>query len=87
LWYFEDLQLGPFGEIQGCGCLYAKYFEVVENANLTNRERTVLADEMDKALGDNDIYSVECPNTRANRRKAYNALVRATKKALKVDIV
>ncbi len=84
---FEDLQLGPYGDIQGCGCLMAKFAELQSNAELTVGESINLEVELAKQLGSNYyVYSRTCPNTLSNRRKAYNALVRATKKALNVTI-
>ena len=83
---FEDLQLGPYGTSRGCGCLAAKIAEVSRNAGDFYIN---LAEAMVARLG-RDEYSrlvrIGCPNTVANRRKAYQALERATEEVYGVDI-
>jgi len=75
---FSDLQLGPLGEINGCGCLETKRDEIIKNSDMGYEECERFDDLVIKKLGGrNNMISLtrcSCPNTLANRRKAYRAL-------------
>ena len=88
---FETLQLGPNGSCEPgeCGCLASRWQEVVCSADLNDDEQDKLWSALSRAVGGGAslerLVSLDCPNTFANRRKAYNALCRATDEALGVE--
>ena len=87
---FEDLQLGPFGKVDGCGCLEAKILEVSIAVATSNHEEDEVWDALYSELSRLKFFKrltgLRCPNTLANRRKAYQALERATERVLNVTI-
>ena len=88
---FDDLQLGPYGGVDGCGCLCEKIVEVVRSAGLhVDRGYETIRTAVVRHLGGEAEYrrlvSGDCPNTLANRRKAYRALVKATEEVLGVKV-
>lgn len=78
---FEDLQLGPWGKTHGCGCLWAKELEIDINSDMATPEQKRFHRHVTRSLGgivkERLLSSRDCPNTLANRRKAYRALEHA----------
>lgn len=82
----QDLVLGEYGDIHGCGCLLAKVEEVCQNANIRFHDAEVcmelMINTMKQILGKrefNKLTHYKAKNTPAARTKAYNALVKAFK--------
>ena len=89
---FETLQLGPRGSSRygECGCVISKINEIRYEADLTADEAWDLQQKTFNLLRESvgnphPITGYDAINSLANRRKAYDALCRATDEVLGVE--